>query len=79
MIPESECISKSEFKARALEVLREIEQSGKPKIITDRGKPTLEIRKLRDSQVSPLEKLKGTVIKYEAATAPIADDDWENA
>jgi hypothetical protein len=26
-----------------------------------------------------LEMLKGTVIKYEAATSPVADDDWENA
>lgn len=73
-----EQISKSEFKAHALEVLRDIEQSGQPRIITDRGKPTLEIRKLRRQKISPLELLKGTVVKYEAATAPVADDDWEN-
>ena len=73
-----EQISKTEFKAHALEVLRDIEQSGQPRIITDRGKPTLEIRKLRRQKVSPLELLKGTVVKYEAATAPVADDDWEN-
>ena len=73
-----EQISKSEFKAHALEVLRDIEQSGQPRIITDRGKPTLEIRKLRWQKLSPLEILKGTVVKYEAATAPVADDDWEN-
>ena len=72
-------ISKSEFKAHALEILRDIEQSGKPRIITDRGKPTLEIRKLRNSQTNPLEMLKGTVVKYESATTPVADDDWENA
>ena len=74
-----ESISKTEFKAHALEVLRDIEQSGQPRIITDRGKPTLEIRKLRQQAVSPLEVLKGTVIKYEDATAPVADHDWENA
>jgi antitoxin (DNA-binding transcriptional repressor) of toxin-antitoxin stability system len=72
-------ISKTEFKAHALEVLRDIEQSGQPRIITDRGRPTLEIRKLRQQEVDPLEMLKGTVVKYEAATAPVADDDWENA
>lgn len=72
-------ISKTEFKAHALKVLREIEQSGQPRIITDRGRPTLEIKKLRQRKPDPLELLKGTVIKYEAATAPIADDDWENA
>jgi antitoxin (DNA-binding transcriptional repressor) of toxin-antitoxin stability system len=72
-------ISKTEFKAHALEVLRDIEQSGQSRIITDRGRPTLEIRKLRQREVDPLELLKGTVVKYEAATAPVADDDWENA
>jgi antitoxin (DNA-binding transcriptional repressor) of toxin-antitoxin stability system len=74
-----ELISKTEFKAHALEVLRDIEQSGKPRIITDRGKPTLEIRKLRQQEITPLEVLKGTVVKYAAATEPVADDDWENA
>lgn len=74
-----EQISKTEFKAHALKVLRDIEQSGRPRIITDRGRPTLEIRKLRQQTVDPLELLKGTVIKYEAATEPVADDDWENA
>lgn len=74
-----EQISKTEFKAHALEVLRDIEQSGRPRIITDRGRPTLEIRKLRRQEVDPLKMLKGTVVKYEAATAPVADDDWENA
>ncbi|MEH6582972.1 MAG: hypothetical protein V7754_13615 [Halioglobus sp.] len=74
-----ELISKTEFKAHALEVLRDIEQSGKPRIITDRGKPTLEIRKLRQQEIAPLEVLKGTVVKYAAATEPVADDDWESA
>ena len=74
-----EAISKTEFKAHALEVLRDIEQSGRPRIITDRGRPTLEIRKLRQRETPPLELLKGTVVKYEAATAPVSDDDWENA
>lgn len=74
-----EQISKTEFKAHALEVLRDIEQSGQPRIITDRGRPTLEIRKLRQQKMDPLEILKGTVVKYEAATAPVADNDWENA
>jgi len=72
-------ISKTEFKARALEVFREIEKSGESRIITDRGKPTLEIRKLRVNKKPPLELLKGTVLKYDNPTTPVADDDWENA
>jgi len=39
----------------------------------------LEIRKLRQKKASPLELLQGTVVKYESATSPVADDDWELA
>ena len=74
-----ESISKSEFKAHALEVMRDIERSGQPKIITDRGRPTLEIRKLRQQKVKPLDLLKGTVVRYEGPASPVAQDDWENA
>ena len=74
-----EKISKTEFKAHVLEVFRDIEKSGESRIITDRGKPTLEIRKLRVNKKTPLELLKGTVLKYDNPTAPVADDDWENA
>ena len=74
-----ETISKTEFKAHALEVLRDIEKSGQPRIITDRGRPTLEIRKLRQHKIPALELLKGTVVKYKSATEPVSDDDWESA
>lgn len=74
-----ESISKTQFKAHALEVFRNIENTGKPQIITDRGRPTLEIKKLRKNNLDPLESLKGTVLKYERATDPVAADDWESA
>ena len=74
-----EPISKTEFKAHALEVLRDIEKSGRPRVITDHGKPTLEIRKLRQRKLTPLEVLRGSLVKYEFPVLPIADDDWENA
>ncbi len=74
-----EQISKTEFKAHALEVLREIERSGKSRIITDHGKPTIEIKKLRQRKKSPLETLKGTVLKYDAFDEPVGTDDWHNA
>ncbi len=71
-----EPISKTRFKAHVLEVMREIEQTGEPRIITDRGKPTLELRKLRCQDKSPLEMLSDTVLSYENPTDPIADDEW---
>jgi antitoxin (DNA-binding transcriptional repressor) of toxin-antitoxin stability system len=78
-VPCMEQISKTEFKAHALEVLREIEQSGKSRIITDHGKPTIEIKKLRQRKESPLEILKGTVLELDAFDQPVAADDWQNA
>ena len=45
-----EKISKTEFKAHALEVLREIEQSGKSRIITDHGSVRLKPPTLQKSQ-----------------------------
>ena len=74
-----EPISKTEFKAHALEVLREIEQSGRPRIITDHGKPTIEIKKLRQRKESPLQILKGTVLEYDAFDEPVGAEDWSNA
>jgi len=74
-----ETISKSELKAHALKVFRDIEKSGRSIIVTDRGTPTFEIRKLRRQKQSPRQLLKGTVIKFDKATEPVSVDDWENA
>ena len=74
-----EAISKTEFKAHALEVLREIEKSGESKIITDHGNPTIEIKKLRQQKQSPLETLKGTMLQYDGFDLPVSSDDWQNA
>lgn len=70
-------LSKSRFKGRALEYFRHIEESGDRVIITDHGRPVLEIRKLEGR--IPLEALKGTVLRYEDPTAPVAETDWLNA
>jgi antitoxin (DNA-binding transcriptional repressor) of toxin-antitoxin stability system len=40
-------ISKSEFKAKALEVLRSVEDTGQSVIVTDRGIPKVEVRRYR--------------------------------
>jgi hypothetical protein len=73
-----EVISKTRFKAHAQDILKDIEHSGQSRIITDRGKPTLEVRKLRQQKAEPLSILKGTVIKYVSPTTPVSEDDWES-
>ena len=74
-----EHVTKSQFKARALEYMRQVETSGESVVITDRGQPTVEIRRYRSDQRSPLEKLRGSVVEFEAPTEPVAEDDWEAA
>ena len=72
-------ISKSAFKAHALEVMRGIEQTGEDVVITAHGKRSLVIKQYQDNAISPLEKLKGTVVSFDEPTAPICEDDWELA
>ena len=70
-------VSKSRFKARALEFFRQIETSGEPVVVTDNGQPTLEVRPYKPISRPPLEVLRGSVLRYDNPTAPVAEEDWE--
>ena len=76
---ESNRVSKSEFKAKALEFFRQVEASGESLIVTDHGKTTLEVRPYRGLKRDPLDVLRGSVMRYDNPTDPIAMDDWEAA
>ena len=71
-------VSKSRFKAHALEYFRQVEVSGKPIIITDRGKPVLRLVPYRADPDAALRVLRETVVKYRAPTRPVGEDDWES-
>jgi prevent-host-death family protein len=70
-------VSKSEFKSRALELMREVEESGSSLIVTDRGEPVVEVRKIGKSKRDPLEELRGSVLFYERPFDPVGEEDWE--
>lgn len=72
-------VSKSRFKAHALEYFRQVERSGKPLTITDRGKPVLQLIPYSEDPGARLKVLRDTVVKYRAPLKPVADDDWESA
>lgn len=71
-------VSKSEFKAKALEFFRQVEASGESVVITDHGKPALEVRPYRSNTRKPLDMLRGSVVRYVDPTSPV-DVDWEAA
>lgn len=70
-------VSKSKFKARALEYFRQVQQSGAPLIITDRGKPVLKLEPYSGEADAVLSTLRNTVLKYEDPLEPVAMEDWE--
>ena len=72
-------VSKSEFRARAFELLRRVESSGQSVILTDRGRPTLELRPYRADARDPLDILRGTLLRYDNSMDPVAEHDWEAA
>jgi len=72
-------VSKSEFKAKALEFFRQVESSGESLIVTDHGRPTLELRPYFDAARDPLDILRGSLLRYDNPLDPVGDDDWEAA
>jgi prevent-host-death family protein len=70
-------VSKSEFKARALALLREVQETGESLIVTDRGKPVVEVRPVPREKKDPRELLRGSVLYYERPTDPVGEEDWE--
>lgn len=73
-------ISKSQFKAHALALFREIETSGQPLVVTDHGRPALEVRPYRpaaNQPSDPLQLMRGSVLYYDDPFAPVATDDWD--
>ncbi len=72
-------VSKSQFKAKALEYFRQVEASGESVVVTDHGEPKLEVRRFRNSNRQPLELLRGTVLRFDQPTEPVAEHDWEAA
>jgi len=71
-------VSKSKFKPHALQYFREVEQTGRALVITDRGKPVLKILPYSEKPGNALRMLRNSVIKYENPTDPVGLNDWES-
>ncbi len=71
-----EQVSKTRFKARVLAYLRKVQETGQPVVILDRSRPVIEVVPYR-SEVDILRILRGSVLRYDEPTKPVAVEDWE--
>lgn len=70
-------VSKSSFKAHALELFRQVERTGEPIVITHHGKPVLTLTPYRVDSREALRVLRESVVRYDAPFEPVGVDDWE--
>jgi prevent-host-death family protein len=70
-------VSKSQFKPRALEYFRKVQEKGVELIITDHGKPVVKIIPYVKNHDDTLRRLRNTVLKYENPTEPVGLEEWE--
>ena len=67
--------SKSRFKAEALELFRQVEKSGHPIVITDRGVPVLKLVPYKAELADLLAPLRGSVVEYVDPMEPLPELD----
>lgn len=70
-------ISKSRFKAHVLEIFRRVELTGESVIVTDHGMPSVVVRKYVAPKAGPRDRLRGSVLRFDAPFEPVAEADWD--
>ncbi len=73
----AEAVSKSQFKARALQYFRQVQESGRELIVTDHGRPVIKIAPYRPAAGELLRVLRGSVLAYKEPTEPVGVAEWE--
>jgi hypothetical protein len=57
-------VPKSMFKAKACELFRQVETLGEKLIVTDHGKPTIEIRRYASARKNSLDVLRAGIVSF---------------
>ena len=70
-------ISKSEFKPRAFEILRLVEQRGESIVITDHGIDAVRIEPSGGTGSRSVGALEGVIVHWDRPTEPVAEGDWD--
>lgn len=69
-------ISKSQFKAHALEYLRNVEKKQQVLIVTHAGKPVAKVIPFTEEPL--LKSLMDTVLEFSGPTEPVGQKDWKS-
>ncbi len=70
-------IPKSQFKPRAFEYLRMVQDEGEPLIITDHGRDAVRLEPVADSGANSADTLSGVIEAWERPLDPVDDGSWE--
>ena len=73
----TQVVSKSRFKAHALELFREVERTGGEIVITDRGRPVLKVVPYKAEPSRLMSELRESVVRYDDPEEPVAPEAWE--
>jgi len=69
-------VSKTNFKPKAFEYLRKVEERNTTVLVTNHGRPIAEIVPCGQSSLAALNSMRGLVTKYESPLEP-ADEKWD--
>ena len=69
-------VSKTNFKPKAFEYLRSVEQQKATVLVTNHGRPVAEIVPVNHTSLSALKSMRGLVKKYEDPTEPVKEK-WD--
>ena len=79
--PTQHTVTASEFKAKCLKLMDEVEKTGQPLIITKRGKHMVRLMPCKDSLKEPPRPIygcmKGTITIHGDLLEPLEETGWE--
>lgn len=70
-------VSKAKFKAQALAYFRQVEKTKKSLVITDRGRPVLQLIPYVEDPDARLKERQGTIVQYDDPTEPVSVEEWD--
>ncbi|PIY80446.1 MAG: prevent-host-death protein [Candidatus Pacebacteria bacterium CG_4_10_14_0_8_um_filter_42_14] len=70
-------MSKSQFKPKALEYLRMVEEKKEKLVITHKGKPVVQVVPYEDESEKMRKKLGEEILEYVDPLEPVGLEDWD--